>query len=120
MSLDPRTGRHILPRIVAGASLVPWFLKELVKSCLQVALDCIRPRLTLSPAIVQLPLRADISDAEIFLLSSLITLTPGTLTLDVAGDRSCLMIHCLHGSDPEALVQELQDGMARRVRGVFR
>ncbi|WP_283176167.1 Na+/H+ antiporter subunit E [Gemmobacter sp. 24YEA27] len=116
MSHAPR----ILPRIVAGASLVPWFLKELVKSCLQVALDCIRPRLTLSPAIVQLPLRADISDAEIFLLSSLITLTPGTLTLDVAGDRSCLMIHCLHGSDPEALVQELQDGMARRVRGVFR
>lgn len=110
----------LIRRITAGVTLAPWFLKELVKSCLQVARDCIRPRLALSPAIIRLPLRPGISDAEIFLLSSLITLTPGTLTLDVADDRSFLLIHTLHGGEPDSLVLELEQGMAHRVSGVFR
>ncbi len=94
------------------------FLKEMVKSCLLVARDCIAPRPRLYPGIITLPLDVR-SDAEIFLLSSLITLTPGTLTLAVATDRSHLRIHALDARDPQAVVEGIKSGFEQRVRKVF-
>ena len=109
--------------IPQAALLGLYFIKELVKSCLQVAQDCIARHPALHPAIVRMPL--DLSgDAEVFVLASLITLTPGTLTLDVeedaAGGRKVLVIHSIYAADPEALVAELKSGMEHRVRKVFR
>lgn len=100
--------------------LLGYFLKELVKSCVLVARDCVAKDLDrISPAIVKMPIGPK-SDLEIFVLANLITLTPGTLTLDVAEDRSFLLIHSIYAADPEALVAELKSGMEHRVREVFR
>lgn len=99
--------------------LFAYFIKELVKSCLMVARDCIARKPNLHPAIVRMPIEPK-TDLEIFVLSSLITLTPGTLTLDVAEDRSYLVIHSIYAEDPEALVADLKSGMEHRVREVFR
>ena len=99
--------------------LIVYFLKELIKSCIMVARDCIAPRPNLHPAIVKMPLNAH-SDAEIFLLANLITLTPGTLTLDVAPDRSFLLVHSIYATDEAALVADLKSGMERRIGKVFR
>ncbi len=102
-----------------GFLLTAFFLKELVKSCLIVARDCVAPRPNLHPAIFKMPLDVR-SDAEIVLLANLITLTPGTMTLDVAEDRGFLVIHSIYAQDPEALVAELKGGMEHRVKEVFR
>lgn len=99
--------------------LFVYFLKELVKSCLLVARDCIALRPALHPAVVKLPLGPK-SDLEIFILANLITLTPGTLTLDVADDKSHLVIHSIYAEDADALIADLQSGMEHRVREVFR
>ena len=99
--------------------LLVYFLKELVKSCLMVARDCVARHPNLHPAIVRMQIGPK-SDLEIFVLSSLITLTPGTLTLDVAEDRSYLVIHSIYAEDPEALVADLKSGMEHRVNEVFR
>ncbi len=105
-----------LPQAVV---LLVYFIKELVKSSIMVARDCIAPRPNLHPAIVRMPLDGQ-SDAEIFLLASLITLTPGTLTLDVAEDRSALLVHSIYATDEAALVADLKSGMERRIGKVFR
>lgn len=99
--------------------LIAYFVKELVKSSIMVARDCISPRPNLHPAIVRMPLDAH-SDFEIFLLANLITLTPGTLTLDVAEDRSFLIVHSIYATDEAALINELKSGMERRIGEVFR
>ncbi|MCJ8140351.1 Na+/H+ antiporter subunit E [Falsirhodobacter halotolerans] len=99
--------------------LAGFFIKELVKSCVMVARDCFALRPNLHPAIVRMPLDAH-SDAEIFLLANLITLTPGTLTLDVAEDRSFLLIHSIYATDEAALIHELKSGMEHRIGKVFR
>lgn len=99
--------------------LIAYFIKELIKSSIMVARDCIAPRPNLHPAIVKMPLDAH-SDFEIFLLSNMITLTPGTLTLDVAPDRSFLMVHSIYATDEDALVHDLKSGMERRIGEVFR
>lgn len=99
--------------------LAAYFVKELVLSCIKVARDAISPHPRLHPAIVRMPLSVQ-SDLEIFLVANLISLTPGTLTLDVAEDRSFLVIHSIYAADPDALVAELKEGMEHRVREVFR
>lgn len=112
---DTRYFRALPQSIVLSA----YFIKELVKSCLMVARDCVSGRPRLHPAIVRMPIGPK-SDLEIFILANLITLTPGTLTLDVARDKSFLVIHSIYAEDPEALIADLKSGMEHRVREVFR
>lgn len=104
-----------------GQSLVLtlYFIKELWLSSVKVARDAFSPRLALKPCIVKMPLDVQ-SDLEIFLVANLISLTPGTLTLDVAPDRSFLLIHTIYGEDPDAVIEELKSGMEHRVKEVFR
>ena len=110
---------HYFRALPQAVVLFCYFIKELVKSCLLVARDCIARKPRLHPAIVQMPIGPK-SDLEIFLLANLITLTPGTLTLDVAPDKSYLVIHSIYAENPEALVADLQAGMEHRVGKVFR
>ncbi|MDF3608123.1 Na+/H+ antiporter subunit E [Paracoccus sp. DMF-8] len=104
-----------LPQVLI---LFVYFVKELVKSCLLVARDCIAARPALHPAIVKMPIGPK-SDLEIFVLANLITLTPGTLTLDVADDKTHLLIHSIYAQDEDALVADLKSGMEYRVEKVF-
>lgn len=95
-----------------------FFLKELVFSSLRVTVQVLSPTLNMQPAVVAVPL--DIrSDAGITLLGNLITLTPGTLTLEVAEDRSQIFVHAMHVDDVEAFRREIKDGFERRILKVM-
>ena len=54
------------------------------------------------------------------MLANLITLTPGTLTLDVAPDRKSLYVHAMFVDDPEQIRAEIKNGMERRLLEVMR
>ena len=73
----------------------------------------------LRPAIVAVPLAVD-RDAEIALLANLITLTPGTLSLDVSPDRRTLYVHAMATNALTYLRREIQEGFERRILEVFR
>lgn len=103
----------------AIVSLFLLFAYELIVSAFTVAKTIVSPRMRMEPAIVVFPLRLT-RDFEITLLSSLITLTPGTLTVDVSPDRTSLMIHALDASDPDALVTSLRDGFEAAILKAFR
>jgi multicomponent Na+:H+ antiporter subunit E len=98
--------------------LAGFFLYELVVSSVRVAWDVITPTQLSNPAIIEMPLDVK-SDFEILLVTNLISLTPGTLSLDVTPDRSTLIVHAMFADDPDALVRELKDGMERMVREAF-
>ncbi len=110
----------LLRRLRRTLALLALFLKELIISAVRVAIVVMTPdlRSTLRPAIVAFPLTVK-SDAEITLLANLITLTPGTLTVDVADDRSVLYVHALTLSSREALIADIAGGFEARIREVF-
>jgi len=56
------------------------------------------------------------SDLEIMVLTNLISLTPGTLSVDVSHCRSTLYIHAMDVDDPEDLRRDIKDGFERRVK----
>jgi multicomponent Na+:H+ antiporter subunit E len=94
-----------VPRLIRLALI---FLRELVKSSLRVAQDVLSPRPRHKPAVIAVPLRAR-TDMEILLVSSLVTLTPGTLSLDLSPDGRTLFVHAMFADDPDALRAEIRD-----------
>lgn len=114
------SGRRGIRRTKRILSLGGLFLFELMASAVRVALLVIRPDLktAIRPAIVAVPLTVK-SDGEITLLANLITLTPGTLSIDVAPDRSVLYVHALVMNDRDDLIAEIANGFERKVREVF-
>jgi len=113
-------GRGALRRAGKIISLVVLFLWELLVSAVRVAVLVLRPDLksVLKPAIVAVPLTVK-SDAEITLLANLITLTPGTLSVDVSKDRSVLYVHALTLDDADALIADIANGFEKRIKEVF-
>lgn len=102
-------------RTVYWVRLLVMFHYELVVSSVEVLWDVVTPRHRSRPAIVDMPLDVR-SDAGILLVTNLISLTPGTLSIDVSEDRSTLRVHAMFGEDPEAVVRQLKGGMERWVR----
>jgi multicomponent Na+:H+ antiporter subunit E len=98
--------------------LIALFLKELVKANMRVAYSVLTPYDRMDPGIVAVPLDIT-SDAEITLLANMITLTPGTLSLDVSDDRRVLYVHGMHIRDIEAFRREIKEGFEKKVREVF-
>lgn len=106
-------------RPLALLALVLLFLKELALSAMTVLRAVLRPRLDIAPGIVEVPLALD-HDGEIALLACLITLTPGTLSVDLSKDRRHLLVHALDASDPDGLRRSIADGFERAILKAFR
>ena len=112
-------GSAYFRRTARVISLVLLFLKELALSAWRVALMVSRPKLEVSPGIIAFPLTVD-RDFEIALLANLITLTPGTLSVDVTDDRKILYVHCVDLPDPEGTIADIRDGFERKIMEAFR
>ena len=110
---------HYLERLAGIPGFFLFFLWELIKANLRVAREALTPGSSLRPAIVGLPLDVR-SDLEITVLALLITITPGTLSLDLSADRRTLFVHAMYMDDPEEFRRFIKGGLERRVRQVFR
>ncbi len=95
--------------------LIAMFHYELVVSSVEVLWDIVTPRHLARPGLIEMPLDVH-SDAGILMVTNLISLTPGTLSLDVSPDRKTLLIHAMFADDPDAICRQLKGGMERWVR----
>jgi multicomponent Na+:H+ antiporter subunit E len=84
------------------------FAWDMLVANVQVAWWILRPRLRVQPALIRLPIRLK-SDAAITMLANMISLTPGTLTVDVAADRTSLLVHCLNVPNIEAAKRTIRE-----------
>lgn len=100
-------------------SLALLFLYELAMSATKVLILVCRPKMDVKPGIIAYPLKVD-RDFEITLLANLITLTPGTLSVDVSHDRRYLFVHAIDCSDPEGTKQDIASGFERKIMEAFR
>lgn len=118
---DKVVGPGLLPRLLRVGSLGGTFFYELFASAVRVAVLVGRPDMNrhLRPGIIAFPLTVT-RDAEITLLANLITLTPGTLSVDVSEDRSVLYVHAIDAADKDALIREIARGFERKVMEAFR
>ncbi len=117
--LRPAIGGTYHRRLPMFVGFVLFFLRELVLSTLRVAWEVITPRKLRHAGIIAVPLDAR-TDTEITVFANLLTLTPGTLSLDVSDDRRVLYVHAMFVDDPDVVRREIKEGMERRVLALLR
>lgn len=105
-----------VPKILAFAL---YFIYQVIKANVQVAYDVMTPNYFFRPGVVRFPMNAK-TDFEINILSMFISLTPGTLILDVSEDRKAIYIHVMYLTDPEKFINGLRTGVERRLLEVLR
>ncbi|MCE8004324.1 Na+/H+ antiporter subunit E [Billgrantia ethanolica] len=104
-----------VPRIL---KFLGFFIKELVQANLRVGFDILTPPWHMKPGVIAMPLEAR-TELEITMVANLISLTPGTLSLDVSDDRKVLYIHAMFLDDEEELRRNLKE-MEYRALELFR
>lgn len=103
----------------AAIKLTFLFLKELTLSNIAVLRLVIKPKLDIQPRFFAMP--TDLKeDWEITLLSSLITLTPGTIVVHVSDDQKILYIHSIDAVDVEEEIQSIKDSFEKAIKEVSR
>ncbi len=106
-------------KVRLGVGFVAFLFVELIRANWRVTLDVLTPRRHMRSAVVAVPLDVQ-TDLEITLLANLITLTPGTLSLDVSDDRRVLYIHTISLGDPAEFRRDIKDGFERRLLELLR
>lgn len=104
--------------LVRAIGFAAFFLWELALANAVVAWEVATPRHYMRPGIIRVPIRSR-TDLEITMLANFISLTPGTLSLEVDEDRTALFIHALHMASPDHLrfrVRRLEDRLLRVLR----
>lgn len=106
-------------RVFRVFAFLAFYLHELILSNVRVAIDVITPRQRARPGVVAVPLDAQ-TDAEITILANLMTMTPGSLTLDVSDDRRVIYVHGMFVEDPEEFRRRIKGSFERRVLEMLR
>jgi multicomponent K+:H+ antiporter subunit E len=103
-------------RVLEYAFVVLW---DIILSNVQVAyLVLFRRGESLRSQFVTVPIGLESPEA-ITVLAGTITMTPGTVSADLAADGSAILVHCLETSDPEATVRQIKSRYERRLKEIF-
>lgn len=114
-----KTFAKLPARIWGWITFTAIFIVELIKANLQIVIGVLSPLSRLKPGILAIPLDVT-SDVEITILANMITLTPGTLSLDLSHDRKVLFVYFFNVTDPEQDKQAIKDGFEKMVQEVLR
>ena len=113
-----KSDNNIFKRIISFVAYIPIFIIEMVKANIDVARRVINPNLPINPGIVKINTDLSSDYAKLFLANS-ITLTPGTLTMDVKDDS--LYIHWIDvaSSDKDEQKEQIAGKFEDRLGGIF-
>jgi multicomponent Na+:H+ antiporter subunit E len=109
--LDPPTHRHLRVSVPGVARLAGHVAAQLVTSNLVMAREVLRPRITANPGVLAHRLETP-SEEVVTLVTSVISLSPGTMTVDVDADASTIYVHFLFLDD----VDQARASLARLER----
>ncbi len=113
---DERKYFRLVPRVIG---FILFFIYELILANLQAAYFIIVSHKNLKPGIVGVPLDAK-SDLEITFLTNLVSLTPGTLSIDVSKNRKVLYVYSMNIKDRDKFVNNIKNGFEKRILEITR
>ncbi|WP_370575274.1 Na+/H+ antiporter subunit E [Methanomethylovorans sp.] len=105
-------------RIISIIRYLMVLIKEIIKANIVVAKIVTKPKINIKPGIIAVPIRCK-TDLGITGIANTITLTPGTITVDISDDHSVLYVHCLDASDPAAVCASIRDDLEKYILEAF-
>jgi len=109
---------NLIVRLARLLFFAAYYLKELVLSSLFVAWDIITPKDYMKPGIVEVPVDLK-SDTAIIAFVNLISMTPGSLTVDMTPDRKKIYIHVMYLYDREEFIRKTKTQLEKRIQLIF-
>lgn len=101
-------------RLQRALSLLVYLLWQIILANLRLTKDVLSVRHRMRPAVIALPLSVT-TDGEILLLSAMINITPGSVALDVSGDRRTMYVHVMNITTFEEAKADIKNGFERRI-----
>ena len=105
-----------MPRKIWGwVCFACFYLKEVLVSNFYIVWDVLTPEDKSRAGIIALDIPHEMSDHMVLIVSNLMTMTPGTLTLELTENRKRLLVHVLYLHDVEATRRHLTENYVHRV-----
>ncbi len=108
---------QILKKTYYALEFVLFYFVKLVQSNIYIAFDILTPNLKISPGIVKVPLNIS-SDFGLLAFSNLLSMTPGTLTVDISEDKKVIIVHVLYSKNREVVMFEI-DQVQQKIKKIF-
>ncbi|MGF1635126.1 MAG: Na+/H+ antiporter subunit E [Phycisphaerae bacterium] len=96
-----------------------YFVRILIKANLQIAYEVLTPTHNQRPRIVRYDI-GGLTDIQVTTLANLISLTPGTLVMDICNNRRFLYVHCMYGHDRDEAIAGLDEVKHRMLEDIFK
>jgi multicomponent Na+:H+ antiporter subunit E len=110
---------NFLSKLVKLFFFVLFYLYELVKANLLIAHQILSPRPMIKPGIIKVDLDAK-SNQEILALVNLITMTPGSLCIDISEDKKHIYVHEMYIDDVDKMKQDIKINLEKRILDIAR
>lgn len=98
---------------------IVYIILEIIISSFRIAFHVLMPVVALKPGVIAISLDGE-TDIEIMVLANLISLTPGTLSLDVSSDRGTLFIHTMFAHEADAIRHSIKRHLERPILEIMR
>ena len=108
---------YFIKKIYKALGFLLFYLFKVFQANFELAFYILSPRLKMKPGIMKIPVNLTHPQA-ILLLVNMITMTPGTLTMDVSEDKQFIFVHFLFLVDEEKKVREIKN-IEKRIANLF-
>jgi multicomponent Na+:H+ antiporter subunit E len=106
----------ILPKLLSFFMFMSW---EIVKANLVTVKESLYAKSKLKPAVVKVPLTVE-SDLEITILAIMVSVTPGTLVMDISDDKKVMYVHVMHVSNKQDFIDEVKNKFEKRLLEILK
>lgn len=95
---------------------IVYYLTILVKANIYIAYDILSPKMLIDPCLIKVPINIK-SDIGILLFSNLLSMTPGTLSIDLTPDKKLMWVHVLYKKSEDEMQAEIEkiQGKIKRI-----
>jgi multisubunit Na+/H+ antiporter MnhE subunit len=99
---------RLLVKIYFAVAFLFFYLVKLVQANFYIAWDILTPRMHTKPGILEIDVDIE-SSFGVLLFSNLLSMTPGTLSMDLSADKKKLLVHVLYNQNQEATLREIEE-----------
>ena len=106
---------NILKKTYYTIDFIAFYLIKLVQSNIYIAYDILTPKIHVNPGFLRVPLSIK-SDIGLLLFSNLLSMTPGSLSIDITEDKKIMLVHVLYKKSEKEILPEIQKIQEKIIR----
>lgn len=104
-----------IKKLIYSIDFIFFYLIKLVQSNLFIAYDILTPKMHMKPAFIEVPVKLK-TNAGLLLFSNLLSMTPGTLSVDINRNRTKILVHVLYYSSDELMQKDFDRIQAKIIK----